>query len=75
LRGAGGKGTTITKTAADFTKEQLIEAGYTKEVLHNIYSSLVEAGQKTLTAGQSGALSPASVARAQQVLEILKTHF
>ena len=70
-----GQGTTVTKTAADFTKKQLLEAGYTKEILHDIYSGLVSAGQKTLTAGKSEALNPASVARARQILQILKTHF
>jgi hypothetical protein len=68
-----GDKTIITKTAADFTKEQLLEAGYTKEVLHDIYSGLVEAGQKTILS--TGAANPASVARAQQILQILKTHF
>ena len=68
-----GDKTIITKTAADFTKKQLLEAGYTKEVLHDIYSGLVEAGQKTIPS--TGAVNPASVARAQQVLQILKTHF
>ena len=68
-----GDKTIITKTAADFTKKQLLEAGYTKEVLHEIYSGLVEAGQKTIPS--TGVANPASVARAQQVLQILKTHF
>ncbi|NQX42125.1 RHS repeat-associated core domain-containing protein [Pedobacter steynii] len=70
-----GDKTIIRKTAGDFTKKQLLEAGYTKEVLHNIYSGLVKAGEKTLTNGGSGALNPASVVWARQVLEILKTHF
>jgi len=70
-----GKGTAITKTAANFTKAELLEAGYMKDVLHNIYSCFVKAEKKTLTNGGSGALNPASVVRAQQVLEILKTQF
>jgi len=68
-----GKGTAITKTAAAFTKVELLEASYTKEVLHNIYSGLVKASQKTIPS--TVAVNPASVARAQQVLQILKTHF
>lgn len=68
-----GDKTIITKTASDFTKKQLLEAGYNKEVLHDIYSGFVEAGQKTIPS--TGAMNPASVARAQQVLQILRTHF
>lgn len=68
-----GNKTTVTKTAANFTKAELLEAGYTKDVLHNIYSGLMESGKKTIRT--TGAMNPASVARAQQVLQILKTHF
>jgi hypothetical protein len=51
----GGNKTTILKTAADFTKDQLIKAGYTLKT--------------------SGELNPASISRAEQVEQIIKTHF
>ncbi|MGF7076227.1 DUF6443 domain-containing protein [Mucilaginibacter sp. 3215] len=68
-----GSKTVLKKTAADFTKEQLLEAGYTKEALQDIYSGLMEAAKKTIRT--TGKLNPASVVRAEQVLEILLTHF
>jgi hypothetical protein len=68
-----GSETVITKSAADFTKEQLISSGYTKQVLMDIYVGLIEAGRKTIPS--TGLPNPASVARANQVKEILHTFF
>jgi hypothetical protein len=68
-----GNKTAISKTATDFTKAQLLEGGYTKQVLQNIYSGLMNAAKKTIA--NTGQLNPASVARAQQIQQILKTHF
>jgi len=51
----------------------LIQAGYTKPVLKNIHAGLMQAAQKTLKT--TGQLNPASVARANQIKQILKTHF
>ena len=47
-----GDKTTITKSATDFTKDQLIKNGYTKDVLTDSYLGLVEAGKKTLKASR-----------------------
>ncbi|MEK7724317.1 MAG: RHS repeat-associated core domain-containing protein, partial [Acidobacteriota bacterium] len=68
-----GQGTTILKSATDFTKKQLIEKGLTKEVLTNIYTGLMEQAQ--LTVKTQGQLNQAGVARANQVKQILETHF
>lgn len=68
-----GNKTTILKSAGDFTKNELIQAGYTKPVLKNIHAGLMQAAQKTLKT--TGQLNPASVARATQIKQILKTHF
>lgn len=68
-----GNKTTILKTASDFTRGQLIKAGYTKQVLTEIYSGLMEAAKKTIPS--TGQLNPASVARANQIEQILKMHF
>ncbi len=68
-----GNKTTILKSASDFTKDQLIKGGYTKEVLLDIFSGLKNAAKKTLES--TGKLNPASEARAEQVMQIIKTHF
>jgi hypothetical protein len=68
-----GNKTTILKSPTDFTKDQLINAGYTKQVLTDIHSGLIEAAKKTIKS--TGDLNPASLARAEQIEEILKTHF
>ncbi|MBD0723854.1 hypothetical protein B6A10_01530 [Flavobacterium sp. L1I52] len=68
-----GNQTTILKSASDFTAEQLIESGYTKQVLTEIYTGLMEAAQKTIPS--TGELNPASIARANQIQEILTTLF
>jgi hypothetical protein len=68
-----GNRTTILKSAADFTKDQLIKGGYTKQVLTDIAAGLREAAKKTLSS--TGKLNPASISRAEQVEQIIKTHF
>jgi RHS repeat-associated protein len=68
-----GNKSTILKTAADFTKDELIKAGYTKQVLTDIAAGLRQAATKTLKT--TGELNPASIARAEQVEQIIKTHF
>lgn len=68
-----GNKTTILKSSADFTTKQLTNAGYTKSVLTEIHSGLMEAAKKTLPS--TGQLNPASVAKANQIQEILKLHF
>ncbi len=68
-----GNKTTILKSASDFTAGQLTKAGYTKQVLTEIHSGLMEAAKKTIPS--TGQLNPASVARANQIQEILTMHF
>ena len=68
-----GNGTTILKSAADFTKDELIGAGYTQQALTDIAAGLREAAKKTLNS--TGKLNPASISRADQVEQIIKTHF
>ncbi|MDZ4666392.1 MAG: hypothetical protein SGJ00_00770 [bacterium] len=68
-----GNKTTILKSASDFSAGQLTKAGYTKQVLTEIHSGLMEAAKKTIPS--TGQLNPASVARANQIQEILKMHF
>lgn len=68
-----GNKTIILKSSSDFTTKQLTNAGYTKSVLTEIHSGLMKAAKKTLPS--TGQLNPASVARANQIQEILKMHF
>jgi hypothetical protein len=68
-----GKSAQNFKTASDFTVDQLKKAGYTKQVLTEIQTGLIEAAYKTVPS--TGQLNPASVGRAKQIQEILEMHF
>ena len=68
-----GNKTEINKTAEDFTKSQLLDSGYTKELLIELASGLREVAKLTLKS--TGELNPASVVRAEQIEEIISKHF
>jgi hypothetical protein len=67
-----GDKTTITKSVSDFTKEQLLEAGWTKENLIDLgdaYRSLASKGQT------NGGVNSAAVARSNQAFELAEHFF
>ena len=70
--GWGGK-SIILKSAEQFTKEGLLKAGYTKEILIDIAKGLRQQATKTLKT--NGTLNPVSVTRAEQVEKIIKLNF
>ena len=69
----GWKNDGVIKKAADFTKEELIAKGFTKEVLEQmaeIYESIAK-----LTSDRTGLTNNNAPIRAKQLREILKRLF
>ncbi|MEA2163478.1 MAG: hypothetical protein QOK37_1605 [Thermoanaerobaculia bacterium] len=70
-----GNRTTITKTLSDFTREGLVNAGWTKERLIGLASTYGDMLQKAISQGQSGRGNPAAAVRQEQIRELVRHFF
>jgi len=67
-----GRGSSLTKNASNFTKEQLVKDGFTREILEEM-AEAYEGIAKTLS--KNDLANHAAPARAKQIRDILENLF